>query len=78
MVNPRPRGRNRARTEARPKPQPLHPDHEAAVARLQDAPTKATGCDARVRPHRDGYQVILDQAGGERLISFLDGTDTGR
>jgi ParB family transcriptional regulator, chromosome partitioning protein len=66
------RGR-RARTKAeRP-----HPDHEATAARLQDALTKATGCDARARPHRDGYQVILDQAAGERLIRVFDTTDTG-
>jgi ParB family chromosome partitioning protein len=61
----------------RPKPQPPNPDHEAAAARLQDALTKATGCDARARPHRHGYQVILNQAAGERLIRFLDGADTG-
>jgi ParB family transcriptional regulator, chromosome partitioning protein len=58
------------------KPHP-HPDHEAGAARLQDALTKATGCDARARPYRNGYQVILDQAAGDRLILFLDGTDTG-
>lgn len=61
----------------RPKPQPPHPDHEAAAARLQVALTTATGCDVRARPHRLGYQVILDQAGGERLMRFLAGTNTG-
>ena len=39
--------------------------------------TKATGCDTRARPHRLGYQVILDQAAGEELIRFLGGTDIG-
>jgi ParB family chromosome partitioning protein len=56
----------------RPKPPRPHPDHEAAAARLEEALAKATGCDARARPHRLGYQVILDQAAGERLIRFLD------
>jgi ParB family transcriptional regulator, chromosome partitioning protein len=56
----------------RPRPQTPHPDQEAAAARLEEALTKATGCDAQARPHRLGYQVILDQAAGERLIRFLD------
>lgn len=59
-------------TIPRPKPPRPHPDHEAAAARLEEALAKATGCDARARPHRLGYQVILDQAAGERLIRFLD------
>ena len=59
-------------TIPRPKPPTPHPDHQAAAARLEEALTKATGCDARARPHRLGYQVILDQAAGERLIQFLD------
>ena len=61
---------------ARPKPPKPHPDHEAAAARLEDALARATGCDARARPHRLGYQVILDQAAGERLIRYLDGPET--
>ena len=56
----------------RPKPERPHPDHEAAAARLQEALAKATGCDARARPHRLGYQVILDQTAAEQLIRFLD------
>ena len=60
------------RSNPRPKPPTPHPDHEAAAARLEEALAKATGCDARARPHRLGYQVILDQAAGERLIRFLD------
>ena len=59
-------------TIPRPKPPRPHPDHEAAAARLEEALAKATGCDARARPHRLGYQVILDQAAIERLIRFLD------
>jgi ParB family chromosome partitioning protein len=60
----------------RPKSPTPHPDHQAAAARLEEALAKATGCEARARPHRLGYQVILDQVAGERLIRFLDGTDT--
>lgn len=59
-------------TIPRPKPPTPHPDHEAAAARLEEALAKATGCNARARPHRLGYQVILDQAAGEQLIRFLD------
>jgi hypothetical protein len=57
--------------QRRPRPEP-HPDHRAAAARLQDAITKATGCDARGRPHQRGYQVILDQAAADRLAKLLD------
>ena len=60
----------------RPRPPKPHPDQEAAAARLEDALAKATGCDTRARPHRLGYQVILDQAAGETLIRFLAGPDT--
>ena len=63
-------------TNPPPKPPPPHPDHEAAAARLEEAIARATGCDARARPHRLGYQVILDQAAGERLIRFLDSPGT--
>jgi ParB family transcriptional regulator, chromosome partitioning protein len=56
----------------RPKPPRPHPDHEAAAAKLQEALAKATGGDAQARPHRLGYQVILDQTAGERLVRFLD------
>ncbi|MGH2869078.1 MAG: ParB/RepB/Spo0J family partition protein [Solirubrobacteraceae bacterium] len=52
-----------------------HPDHQAAAAKLEDAITKATGCDARARPHRHGYQLILDQAAAEKLASLLDGVE---
>ena len=62
---------------ARTKPERPHPDHEATAARLEDALTKAIGCEARARPHGHGYQVILDQAAGERLIRVFDTTDTG-
>ncbi|MHB8695742.1 MAG: ParB/RepB/Spo0J family partition protein [Solirubrobacteraceae bacterium] len=62
---------------ARTTPERPHPDHEATAARLEDALTKAIGCEARARPHRDGYQVILDRAAGEQLIRVFGTTDTG-
>jgi ParB family chromosome partitioning protein len=59
-------------TIPRPRPPSPHPDHAAAAARLEEALAKANGGDVRARPHRLGYQVILDQAASERLIRFLD------
>jgi ParB family transcriptional regulator, chromosome partitioning protein len=57
--------------QRRPRPEP-HPDHRAAAARLQDAIIKATGRDARARPHQHGYQIILDQAAAHQLAKLLD------
>jgi ParB family chromosome partitioning protein len=57
------------------KPERPHPDQEAIAARLEESLTRAIGCEARARPHRDGYQVILDQAAGERLIRVFDPTN---
>jgi ParB family chromosome partitioning protein len=58
-------------TDPPAQPRAPHPDQAAAAARLQDAITQATGCDARARPHRRGYQVILDQSAAERLAQIL-------
>jgi ParB family chromosome partitioning protein len=60
-----------ARDEQRRRPEP-HPDHRAAAARLQDAIIKATGCNARARPHQRGYQIILDEAAADQLAKLLD------
>jgi ParB family transcriptional regulator, chromosome partitioning protein len=62
---------------AQTKPELPHPDHEATAARLEDVLTRVIGSEARARPHRDGYQVILDQAAGEHLIRMFDTTDPG-
>jgi ParB family chromosome partitioning protein len=64
-------------TESRQRPPEPHPDHEAAAARLQDAISKATGCTARARPHRSGYQVILDQVAADQLARLLDVASAG-
>jgi len=53
-----------------------HPDQEAAAARLQDAISRATGSTARARPHRSGYQVILEHAAADQLARLLDAVGT--
>jgi len=66
--------RNQAPRQQTPQP---HPDHQAAAARLEDAIDRATGCDAHARPHRHGYQLILNQTAAERLARLLDTVDDG-
>jgi ParB family chromosome partitioning protein len=66
---------SRAAQPRQPPPEP-HPDHRAAAARLQDAIIRATGCDARARPHQRGYQVIMDQVAADRLAKLLDADST--
>ena len=61
----------RRRAGARRRRAP-HPDHEAAAARLRDAINRATGSDVRARPHRSGYQLLLDQAAADRLAELLE------
>ena len=39
--------------------------------RLQDAINRATGSDVRARPHRSGYQLLLDQSAADRLVELL-------
>jgi ParB family chromosome partitioning protein len=58
-------------TRQRPSAVKLHADHEAAAARLQDTITRAIGSDVTARPYRDGYQITLDQAAGDRLSRLL-------
>ncbi len=53
---------------------PPHPDQSAAAAHLHDILARATGCEITARPHRRGYQIILDQAAAERLIALLQRT----
>jgi ParB family transcriptional regulator, chromosome partitioning protein len=60
----------------RPNPPEPHPDHEAAAGRLQDMIATAIGGDVSARPYRDGYQVVLDQAAGDRLTQLLGATST--
>jgi ParB family chromosome partitioning protein len=60
--------------QPRPEPPTPHADHQAAAARLQDAISRVIGGDARARPHRHGYQVILDQTTAHQLAQLLAGT----
>ena len=57
----------------RPRPQPAepHPDQVAAADRLHNLFARATGCEIEARPHRLGYQVILDQDAIDRLTALL-------
>ena len=48
-----------------------HPDQVAAAARIHDLFAGATGCEIEARPHRLGYQLILDQVAIDRLASML-------
>lgn len=58
--------------ESRPTRALTHPDQLAAAARLQDTISRALGIDVQARPHREGYQLVLDHAAGDRLVRLLD------
>jgi ParB family chromosome partitioning protein len=49
-----------------------HPDHVAAAATLEDTVSRALGVGVQARPHRFGYQLLLDQAARDGLIRLLD------
>ena len=49
--------------ESRPSRRAPHPDHIAAAASLEDTLSRALGIGVQARPHRSGYQLLLDQAG---------------
>jgi ParB family chromosome partitioning protein len=57
--------------DSRPARATPHPDHVAAAATLEDAISRAVGLVVQVRAHRRGYQLLLDQAAGDRLIRLL-------
>jgi ParB family chromosome partitioning protein len=58
---------------ARPctRPAEPHPDQVAAAARVYDLFARATGCEIEARPHRLGYQLILDQGAIDWLTRML-------
>jgi ParB family chromosome partitioning protein len=65
-------------TQPRSRPVEPHPDQVAAAARLHDVFARATGCEIEARPHRLGYQIILDHNAVERLtIMLLPAGDEG-
>jgi ParB family transcriptional regulator, chromosome partitioning protein len=57
--------------QPRPRPAEPHPDQVAAAARLHDVFARATGCEIEARPHRLGYQLILDQSAIDWLTRML-------
>lgn len=57
--------------EPRPRASDPHPDQVAAAARLHDLLAQATGCEIQTRPHRLGYQLILDQEAIDQLTRLL-------
>lgn len=60
-------------TAERPAPDP---DQCAVAARLEDAITRAIGCEASAKPHRKGFQILLDHPAADRLARAL-GADMG-
>ena len=60
------------RAEPRPARAALHPDHVAAAAALEDTMSRALGTGVQARPHRRGYQLLLDQAAAHRLLQLLE------
>ena len=65
----------RAAKPAAERPAP-DPDQCAVAARLEDAITRAIGCEATAKPHRKGFQILLDQPGADGLARAL-GADMG-
>lgn len=58
---------------AHPSP---NPDQRAVATRLEEAITKAIGCEATAKPHRNGFQILLDHPAADRLARAL-GADMG-
>jgi ParB family chromosome partitioning protein len=56
---------------------PPDADHRAAADRLQETITRAIGCEAEARPHRRGFQIILDRDAAEHLARQLAPGETG-
>jgi ParB family chromosome partitioning protein len=52
------------------------PDQCAVAARLEEAITRAIGCEATAKPHRNGFQILLDHPAADRLARAL-GADMG-
>jgi ParB family chromosome partitioning protein len=58
-------------SQPRARPAEPHPDQVASAARLHDLFAQATGCEIEARPHRLGYQLILDQGAIDWLTRML-------
>jgi ParB family chromosome partitioning protein len=66
---------SRAATAPAPRPAP-DPDQCAVATRLEEAITRAIGCEAKAKPHRGGFQILLDHPAADRLARAL-GADMG-
>lgn len=52
------------------------PDQCAVATRLEEAISRALGCEASTKPHRLGFQILLDHSAADRLVRAL-GADIG-
>jgi ParB family transcriptional regulator, chromosome partitioning protein len=55
---------------SRPAPDP---DQCAVATRLEEAITRAIGCEATAKPYRGGFQILLDHPAADRLARALGG-----
>lgn len=60
-------------SQPRTGPAEPHPDQVASATRLHDLFAQATGHEIEARPHRLGYQLILDQGAIDWLTRMLSG-----
>jgi ParB family transcriptional regulator, chromosome partitioning protein len=65
----------RATRPASPRSSPDE-DQCAVATRLEEAITRAIGCEATAKPHRNGFQILLDHPAADRLARAL-GADMG-
>ena len=76
LVGPRARGGDRPGGETARPPSSPDPDQCAVATRLEEAITRAIGCEATAKPHRSGFQILLDHPAADRLARAL-GADMG-
>ena len=55
---------------------PWDADQCAAAKRLEETVTRAIGCETTAKPHRNGFQILLDHSAADRLARAL-GADLG-
>jgi hypothetical protein len=46
------------------------------ATRLEEAISRAIGCEATAKPYRNGFQIVLDHPAADRLVRAL-GADVG-
>ena len=46
-------------------------DQRAVAMRLEEAITTAIGCETTAKPHRNGFQILLDHQAADRLARAL-------